>query len=100
VSTLKIDFARCAPGELLSAFVSPEKQEQVWTNWLRSLEPRQRGQRVLVDRWQQLIARLAEEQYAIDDDTLSELLFQRRRTPASGNDRKEGNVSLQAIRNN
>ncbi len=100
VSTLKIDFARCAPGELLSAFVSPEKQEQVWTNWLRSLEPRQRGQRVLVDRWQQLVARLAEEQYGIDDDTLSELLFQRRRTPASGNDKKEGNVSLQAIRNN
>jgi hypothetical protein len=34
------------------------------------------------------------------DDTLSELLFQKRCTPASGNDRKDGNVSLQAIRNN
>lgn len=100
-TTLKIDFGRCAPGEILSAFVPQEKQEQVWTNWLRSLERTGRdGRRTVVDRWQKLIDLLEEKQYRVDDGELSALLFGNRRTPASGGDKKDGNVSLQAIRNN
>jgi uncharacterized protein len=101
VPSLRINFAHCEPGEVLSAFVPQEKQEQVWTNWLRSLEHTGRdGRRQVVDRWPKLIARLEEKQYGIDDEELSELLFQRSRTPPSGGDKKDGNVSLQAIRNN
>lgn len=99
-NTLKIDFARCEPGEILSAFVPQEKQEQVWTNWLRSLETTDRdGQRHVKDRWPKLIACLEEKQYGISDEELSRLLFNRPHMP-SGGDKKEGNVSLQAIRNN
>ena len=101
VNTLRVNFGKCAPGEILSAFVPQEKQEQVWTNWLRSLERSSRdGKRSVTDRWPKLIEKLEAKQYSIDDNELAELLFQSRRTPAGGNDKKEGNVSLQAIRNN
>ncbi|MBM4063294.1 MAG: ATP-binding protein [Planctomycetes bacterium] len=101
VSTLRIDFGQCEPGEILSAFVPQEKQEQVWTNWLRSMERTGRdGQRTVVDRWQKLVALLTEHQYGASDEDLSELLFRTKRVPAGGSDKKDGNVSIQAIRNN
>ena len=102
VPGLKIDFGDCEPGEILQAFVHPEKQEQVWTNWLRSLGRRGRGGEVRVDdRWRQLIAALDDKQYAITDDELAKILFGRNaRLPAQGGDKREGNVSFQAIRNN
>lgn len=100
-TTLRVDFAACEPGEILSAFVHPEKQEQVWTNWLRSLERRGRnGQLQVTDRWRTLIETLEEKQYGITDEDLSQLLFQRPHTPTGDRDKKEGNVSFQAIRNN
>lgn len=101
VSGLRIDFRACDPGEILSAFVHPEKQDQVWTNWLRSLAKRGRDGIVRVtDRWARLIDALDEKQYGITDDELAGFLFgSGARAPQSGKER-EGNVSFQAIRNN
>jgi hypothetical protein len=98
---LRLDFGACEPGEILSAFVHPEKQDQVWTNWLRSLAVRRRDGTVQVkDRWRDLIGALDEKQYAISDDDLAALLFGKPAHTSGSRNEREGNVSFQAIRNN
>lgn len=82
---MRLDLAALGAHGFLSAFVSEEKQGQVWANWLRSA-PR--------EGWARLVRVLEEEKYgAADADILGAL---GRRVRAD----KEGDVSVTAIRNN
>lgn len=85
---VKPDLARLTPTAFLGAFVPEEKQQQVWANWLRM--GRERG-------WASLVEVLRKKGYGARDEEILGALGIR---PPGKDKEKDGNVSVQAIRNN
>lgn len=84
---LRLDLRRVRPGQFLTAFVNPEKLDQVWANWVRGCTE---------TRWVQLVNLLHAEGYRATDEALAQVLGVRVSRKRDGG----GDPSLQAVRNN
>jgi len=77
-----VDFGDFPPQDIVAAFIPQEKQEMVFANLLRSLD---------WDVWKRLVALLAEQGFAADNNQMAKLLAYKPR---------QDDVSLGAIKNN
>ena len=77
-----VDFGDFPPQDIVAAFVPAEKQEMVFTNLLRGLK---------WEAWRELVALLAKDEYAADEQQIAKLLRYKPR---------KDDVSLGAIKNN
>jgi DNA helicase HerA-like ATPase len=80
-----LDFGDFPPQEIVAACVSPEKQDMVFANLLKSLK---------WDVWKKLIQLLASDDYATDEKKLGAVLSYK---PRQGD---QGDVIIGAIKNN
>ena len=80
-----LDFGDFPPQEIVTACISPEKQDMVFANLLKSLK---------WDVWKKLVQILASDDYATDEKKLGSLLGYK---PRQGD---QGDVVIGAIKNN
>lgn len=80
-----VDFGDFPPQDIVSAFVVQEKQENVFANYLRTMQ---------WDDWRELVALLSERTYLADQQKIAKLM-RYQQSQRGGED-----VSLQAVKNN